>query len=74
MKIVSALLEKLSVLGYEKFYYAQSSATTWRILKPYSAHDSTSYVTVMGPKERHIIQLLLAKFTEVGILLLQYFF
>ena len=58
MKIVSALLEKLSILGYEKFYYAQSATTTRLILEPYSAHDSTSYVTVMEPKERHIIQLL----------------
>ena len=79
MKLASALLEKLSILGYEKFYYTQSATATWRILKTYSAHDSTSYVTVMEPKERHIIQLLLLKlkrlklnFTAVGVLPLQY--
>ena len=31
MKIANALLEKLSILGYEKFYYVQSSETTRRI-------------------------------------------
>ena len=81
MKIVSALLEKLSMLGYEKFffYYTQNATITRRILKPCSAHDSTGYVTVMEPKGRHIKQLFLTKLkrlklnlTTAGVLLLQY--
>ena len=79
MKIVSALSEKLSVLNYGEFYYTQSAKITWRILNPCSAHDSTSYVTVMEPKERRIIYLFLSKLkrlklnvTTLGVLLLQY--
>ena len=79
MKIVGNLLEKMSMPNYGKFYYTQSAKITRRILNPCSAHDWTSYVTVMEAKERQIIYLFLSKLkrlklnlTTMGVLLLQY--
>ena len=68
MKVVSALLETLSILGYEKFYYGKSATAPQGIFKPYCTRfeklcncygaQGTSYDTVTSVEvEEVMVQL-----------------